>query len=66
MTTEEAKLRIQSAIDQFADRAGVAIDLVINEVRSSLGNETANMLIDEFDLELRYNIAPSEPEGSGD
>ena len=65
MTTEEAKQRIQSAIDQFGDRAGVAIDLVINEVKSSLGNETANVLIDEFDLELHYNIAPSEP-GSQD
>lgn len=39
----------------------MAIDLVINEVRSSLGNETANDLIDEFDLELQYNIAPTEP-----
>lgn len=66
MTTQEAKERIQSAIDQFGDRAGVAIDLVINEVRSSLGSETANELIDEFDLELHYNIAPSEPDGSGD
>ena len=66
MTTEEARHRVQSAIDQFGARAGMAIDLVINEVRSSLGNETANMLIDEFDLELHYNITPSEPEGSGD
>ncbi|MGH7250754.1 MAG: hypothetical protein ACREIK_02770 [Nitrospiraceae bacterium] len=61
MTTEEAGQRIQSAIDQFGAHAGVAIELVINEVRSSLGNETANVLIDEFDLELHYNIAPSEP-----
>lgn len=66
MTTEEARHRVQSAIDQFGARAGMAIDLVINEVRSSLGNETANVLIDEFDLELHYNITPSEPEGSGD
>jgi len=66
VTTEEARHRVQSAIDQFGARAGMAIDLVINEVRSSLGNETANMLIDEFDLELHYNITPSEPEGSGD
>src|SRR5947199_1409229 len=66
MTTEDARQRIQSAIDQFGGQAGMAIDLVINEVRSSLGNETANDLIDEFDLELQYNIAPTEPEGSGD
>ena len=43
----------------------MAIDLVINETRSDLGIETANELIDEFDLELLYNIAPSEPDGSG-
>jgi hypothetical protein len=66
VTTEEARQRIHSAIDQFGAHAGMAIDLVINEVRSSLGNETANLLIDELDLELHYNIAPSEPEGSGD
>jgi hypothetical protein len=66
VTTEEARQRIRSSIDQFGAHAGMAIDLVINEVRSSLGNEPANVLIDEFDLELHYNIAPSEPEGSGD
>jgi len=65
VTTEEARHRVQSAIDQFGARAGMAIDLVINEVRSSLGNETANMLIDEFDLELHYNITPSEPGSQG-
>jgi uncharacterized protein YoaH (UPF0181 family) len=66
MTSDEARQRIQSAMDQFGQRAGTAIDLVISEVRSSLGNETANELIDEFDLELQFNIAPTEPEGSGD
>ena len=64
MTTDEARQRIQSAVDQFGPQAGAAIDLVISEVRSSLGNETANDLIDEFDLELQFNIAPTEPEGS--
>ena len=39
---------------------------LLGEVRSSLGNEAANDLIEEFDLELQYNIAPTEPEGSGD
>lgn len=66
MTTEDARQRIESAIDQFGGHAGMAVDLVINEVRSSLGNEAANDLIDEFDLELQYNITPTEPEGSGD
>jgi len=60
MTTDEARLRIQSAIDQFGPQAAPMIDLVIKEVRSSLGNETASVLIEEFDLELTYNIAPLE------
>ncbi|MGH7164931.1 MAG: hypothetical protein ACREIS_05325 [Nitrospiraceae bacterium] len=66
MTTDEARQRIQAAIDQFGSRAAPMIDLVIGEVRSGQGYETANELIDEFDLELHFNIAPTEPEGSGD
>src|SRR6476620_98784 len=65
MTEDDARARIQSAIDQYGPHAGMAIDLVINETRSDLGIETANELIDEFDLELLYNIPPSEPDGSG-
>ena len=64
MTEEEARTRIQSAIDQYGQHAGMAIDLVINEARSDLGVETANNLIEEFDLELLYNITPSEFYGS--
>jgi len=60
MTSEDARQRIQSHIDQFGVQAAPALDLLIKEVRSSLGNETANELIDEFDLELRYNICPME------
>ena len=66
MTANEARQRIQAAIDQFGSQAAHAIDLVISEVRSGQGSQTANELIDEFDLELQYNIAPTEPEGSGD
>jgi hypothetical protein len=66
MTMDDARGRVQAAMDQFGNRAGVALELLINEVRSSLGVESANELIDEFDLELLYNIAPTEPEGSGD
>ncbi len=66
MTTDEARQRIQAAIDQFGSQAAAMIDLVISEVRSGQGYETANELIDEFDLELQFNIAPTEPEGSGD
>ncbi len=60
MTTDEARLRIQSAIEQFGTQAAPMIDLVVKEVRSALGNETANELIDEFNLELQYNICPVE------
>ena len=60
MTTDDARLRIQSAIQQFGPQAAPMIDLVINETRSALGNGTANELIDEFNLELQYNICPLE------
>jgi hypothetical protein len=64
MKIEEARQRIESAMTQFGAQAGMAIDLVINEVRSDLGAATANELIDEFDLELQYNIAPLESDHS--
>ena len=64
MKIEEAKQRIESAMTQYGAQAGMAIDLVINEVRSDLGAATANELIDEFDLELQYNIAPIESDYS--
>ncbi len=60
MTTDDARQRIQSAIGQFGPQAAPMIDLVVKEVRSALGNETANELIDEFNLELQYNICPVE------
>ena len=64
MKIEEARERIESAMTQYGAQAGMAIDLVINEVRSDLGAATANDLIDEFDLELQYNIAPLESDHS--
>lgn len=60
MTADGARQRIQSAIEQFGPQAAPMIDLVISETRSALGNETANELIDEFNLELQYNITPLE------
>ena len=66
MTLEDARQRIESAITQFGPQAGMAIDLVIKEVRGDQGDETANELIEEFDLELYYNIPPSESSGLGD
>jgi hypothetical protein len=64
MKIEEARQRIESAMTQYGAQAGMAIDLVINEVRSDLGATIANELIDEFDLELQYNIAPLESDHS--
>ena len=64
MKIEEARQRIESAMTQYGAQAGMAIDLVINEVRSDLGAGTANELIEEFDLELQYNIAPLESDHS--
>ena len=64
MKIEDARQRIESAMTQYGAQAGMAIDLVINEVRSDLGAATANDLIDEFDLELQYNIAPLESDHS--
>jgi hypothetical protein len=66
MTTDEARERIQSTIDQFGNHAAGALDRLLGDVRSSLGAEIANELIDEFDLELLYNLSPTESEGSGD
>ena len=64
MKPEEARQRIESAIAQYGQQAGMAIELVINEVRSDQGAGAANELIDEFDLELLYNIPPMESDYS--
>jgi len=61
---EDAKKRIESAVTQFGQHAAPAIDLVMAEVRSDLGAGAFNELVDEFDLELMYNIAPMESESS--
>ena len=64
MKMEEARQRIESAIEQYGQQAGMAIELVINEVRSDQGASAVNELIEEFDLELQYNIAPQESDYS--
>lgn len=66
MTLDEARHRIEQAIAQYGPHAAMAIDLVVKEVRGDLGREAANALIEEFDLELEYNIPPIEFTGSGD
>jgi hypothetical protein len=64
MNISVAKQRIDSAIKQYGPQAAPALDLVMNEVRSDLGIEAFNELIEEFDLELLYNIAPMESDQS--
>lgn len=64
MNLDEAKQRIESAITQYGRHAAPAIDLVMNEVRSDMGAHAFNQLVEEFDLELEYNIAPLESDYS--
>jgi len=64
MKIEEARQRIESAIEQYGQHAAAAIELVVNEVRSDHGAGAVNELIEEFDLELLYNIPPMESDFS--
>ena len=64
MTLEDAKKRIESAVTQYGQHAAPAIDLVMAEVRSDMGARAFNELVEEFDLELMYNIAPMESDQS--
>jgi len=61
---DDARKRISSAVTQYGQHAAPAIDLVMAEVRSDLGSQAFNELVDEFDLELMYNIAPMESDHS--
>jgi hypothetical protein len=60
MKLDDARKRIESAVTQYGQHAAPAIDLVLNEVRADLGVEAFNELVEEFDLELLYNIPPME------
>jgi hypothetical protein len=51
-------------VTQYGNQAAPAIDLVLNEVRSDMGARAFNELVEEFDLELLYNIAPLESDYS--
>lgn len=64
MTMDEARQRIESAIEQYGQHAAIAIEMVIDDVRSDLGIQAVNELIAEFDLELLYNIPPMESDYS--
>jgi hypothetical protein len=64
MTLDDARKRIESARTQYGPHAGPAIDLVMNEVRSDMGAKAFNVLVEELDLELEYNIAPLDSDYS--
>lgn len=64
MNLDEARKRIDFALTQYGQHAAPAIDLVMNEVRSDMGAGAFNELVEEFDLELLYNIAPMESDHS--
>jgi hypothetical protein len=64
MNLDEARTRLETAVTQYGQHAAPAIDLVMSEVRSDLGKSAFNDLVDEFDLELLYGIAPMETDHS--
>ncbi len=64
MDLPEARKRIESAVSQYGQHAAPAIDLVLAEVRSDLGAGAFNELVEDFDLELLYNISPMESDYS--
>jgi hypothetical protein len=64
MTLDEARRRIETAVTQYGQHAAPAIDLVMAEVRSDMGAGAFNELVEDFDLELLYNIAPMESDHS--
>lgn len=64
MNLDDARKRIDSAITQYGPHAAPAIDLVMTEVRSDMGAGAFNELVEEFDLELTYNIPPMESDHS--
>ena len=60
MNLDDARKRLDTAVTQYGQHAAPAIDLVMNEVRSDMGTVAFNELVEEFDLELMYGIAPLE------
>ncbi len=60
MTVEEAGVQIEAAINSYGSAALNFIDRILEQVGSELGHEAVNTLIDNHDLELRYNIMPTE------
>ena len=60
MTVVEAGRQIESAITAYGAAAVAIIERILGQVKSEIGQEAVNALIESHDLELRYNILPSE------
>ena len=60
MTQEEAGKQIESAIAAHGTAAAAMIDRILDQVKSEIGQEAVNALIEDHDLELRFNITPGE------
>jgi len=66
VTLDEAGSQIESAIRAYGSAAVGIIERVLEQVKSEMGQEAVNALIERYDLELRYNISPTEFDfGSG-
>jgi hypothetical protein len=60
MTIDEAGSQIESAIRAYGSAAVAVIERILGQVKSEIGQEAVDALIESHDLELRYNISPSE------
>ena len=60
MTVEEAGVQIEAAIKSYGPAALNFIDRILEQLGSELGHEAVNTLIENHDLEIRYNIVPTE------
>lgn len=60
MTLEQASGQIESAVKAYGPAAVAMIERILDQVKSEMGQEAANALIEAHDLELRYNITPAE------
>lgn len=66
MTLDEAGGQIEAAIQAYGAAAVAIIDRILDQVKSDMGQEAVNQLIEIHDLELRYNIAPAESDFGSD
>jgi hypothetical protein len=66
MRLEDAGNQIESAIRSYGPAAVAIIDRILDQVKSESGQEAVNALIESHDLELRFNIAPTEHDFGSD